>query len=30
MCKFFADDTSLFSNALDKNKSVTELNTDLD
>ena len=30
MCKFFADDTSLFSKVLDKNKSVTELNTDLD
>ena len=30
MCKIFADDTSLFSKALDINKSVTELNTDLE
>ena len=30
LCKAFADDTSLFSKALDMNKYVTELNTDLD
>ena len=30
MCKIFADDTSLFSKVLDINKSVTELNTDLE
>ena len=30
ICKIFADDTSLFSKALDINKSVTELNTDLE
>ena len=29
MCNIFADDTSLFSKALDLDKSVTELNTDL-
>ena len=30
MCKLFANDTSLFSKVLDINKSVTELNTDLE
>ena len=30
MCKLFANDTSLFSKVLDVNKSVTELNTDLE
>ena len=30
ICKIFADDTSLYSKVLDKNKSVTELNTDLE
>ena len=30
MCKSFVDDTSLFSKILDINKSVTELNTDLE
>ena len=30
ICKIFADDTSPFSKALDMNKSVTELNTDLE
>ena len=30
MCKIFADDTSLFSKVLDINKSVTELNIDLE
>ena len=30
MCKIFADDTSPFSKVLDINKSVTELNTDLE
>ena len=30
MCKIFADDTSFFSKVLDINKSVTELNTDLE
>ena len=30
MCKNFADDTFLFSKVLDINKSVTELNTDLE
>ena len=30
MCKIFADDTSLFSKVLDVNKSVTELNADLE
>ena len=30
MCKIFADDTSLFSNVLDVNKSVIELNADQD
>ena len=30
MCKFFPDDTSLFSKVLDINKSVIELNTDLE
>ena len=30
MCKIFADDTSLFSKVLDINKSVTELNTNLE
>ena len=29
MCKIFADGTSLFSEVLDLDKSVTELNTDL-
>ena len=30
MCKIFADDTSLFSKVLDVNKSVIELNADLE
>ena len=30
MCKIFADDTSLFSKVLDINKSVTEINSDLE
>ena len=30
MCKSFADDTSLFSKVLDLNKSVVELNADLE
>ena len=30
MCKISADDTSLFSKVLDINKSVTELNTNLE
>ena len=30
MCKIFANDTFLFSKVLDINKSVTELNTDLE
>ena len=30
MCKIFAYDISLFSKVLDINKSVTELNTDLE
>ena len=30
MCKIFVDDTSLFSKVLDINKSVTDLNTDLE
>ena len=30
MCKIFADDTSLFSKVLEINKTVTELNTDLE
>ena len=30
MCKIVADDTSLFSKVLDINKSVTELNTDVE
>ena len=30
MCKILADDTSIFSKVLDINKSVTELNTDLE
>ena len=30
MCKIFADDTSLFSKVFYVNKSVTELNTDLE
>ena len=30
MCKFFADDTSLFSKVLDVNKSIVELNADLE
>ena len=30
MCKIFADDTSLFSKVLDVNKSVVELNADLE
>ena len=30
MCKTFADNTSLFSKVLGINKSVTELNTDLE
>ena len=30
MCKIFADDASLFSKVFDVNKSVTELNTDLE
>ena len=29
MCKIFADDTSLFAEVLDLDKSVTELNIDL-
>ena len=29
ICNIFADDKSLFSNALDINKSATELNSDL-
>ena len=29
MCKIFSDHTSLFSKVLDLDKSVTELNTDL-
>ena len=30
MCKIFPDDTSLFSKVLDKNRYVTEGNTDLE
>ena len=30
MCKFFADDTSIFLKVLDVNKSVIELNVDLE
>ena len=30
MCKSFADDTSFFSKVLDVNKSVGELNADLE
>ena len=30
MCKIFADDTSIFSKVLDVNKSVIELNVDLE
>ena len=30
MCKIFADDTSSFSKVLDVNKSVIELNSDLE
>ena len=30
MCKIFADDTSLFPNLLDINKSIAELNTGLE
>ena len=30
MCKIFADNTSLFSKVLDINKSVTEINSDLE
>ena len=30
MCKIFAGDTSLFSRVLDVNKSVTEVDTDLE
>ena len=30
MCKIFADDASLFSKVLDIDKSVTELNPDLE
>ena len=30
MCNIFADDTFLFSKVLDINKSVTELNTNLE
>ena len=30
MCKIFADDTSLLSKVLDVNKSVIELNPDLE